>query len=167
MERSWAQSHRLVAVSAIITSLVAAAGVAAAQRRPAKDAAEWKAPARAARKANPFPADAASLNAGKALYAAECLDCHGARGAGDGPGARELKSSVPDLAKANVWQQSDGELFWKLSTGRGDMPGFDDMLSEEERWHVLNYSRATFAPKAGGDDGAKAASARKRPEAKR
>jgi mono/diheme cytochrome c family protein len=146
---------------AMVTGLAAGA---VAQRRPVKDRGEWKAPARAARKANPVAADAASIKAGKALYAAECLDCHGGRGAGDGPGSRDLKSPVPDLSKADLWRQTDGELFWKLSSGRGDMPGFDDMLSEEERWHVLNYARATFAPADKADDAATVAS-QKRPGA--
>lgn len=120
----------------------------------------WKAPARAARKANPVPADAASTKAGRVVYIAECLDCHGRRGAGDGNGARDLGSKVPDLNDPAVWRQSDGELFWKLSTGRGDMPGFDEMLTEEKRWHVLNYCRATFGPRGAGDaEGAGAAAA--------
>ena len=124
-------------------------GLAAAPGADPKSDGEWKAPARAARKKNPYPTDAASLKAGKTVYAAECADCHGDRGAGDGPGARDLKSSVPDLAAAGVWRQTDGELFWKLTNGRRDMPGFDDMLTEEQRWHVITYARATFAPRQG------------------
>ena len=154
---------RGIVVSTLITLLLLAS-VAAAQKRPAKD--EWKAPARAARKANPHAADAASLKAGKTVYAAECADCHGKGGAGDGPGARDLESAVPSLTKPEIWRQSDGELFWKLSTGRGDMPGFDDMLGEDERWHVVNYARATFAPKNGGN-GADVAGQRQRAEGKR
>lgn len=140
---------------------------AVAQRRSDKDQDDWKAPARAARKANPVTADAASLKAGRKVYVAECIDCHGSRGAGDGPGVKDLKSKVPTLTGADVWRQSDGELFWKLSTGRGDMPGFDDMLSEEERWHVLNYARATFAPQDGTDERASVATQRQRSEGKR
>ena len=59
-------------------------------------------------------------------------------------GARDLKSQVPALTNPEIWRQSDGALFWKISTGRADMPGFEDMLSEEQRWHVVNYLRATF-----------------------
>ena len=147
---------RGVIVFTLIALLLASA--AAAQKRPAKE--PWKAPARAARKANPHAADAASLKAGKAVYNAECADCHGRSGAGDGPGARDLKSAVPPLTRPEVWRQSDGELFWKLSTGRGDMPGFDDMLSDDERWHAVNYARATFAPKTGNGEGAEVAGER-------
>jgi mono/diheme cytochrome c family protein len=127
--------------------------------------AEWKAPPRAARKANPVAADAASLKAGRVVYVAECLDCHGRRGTGDGKGARDLKTKVPDLNDGSVWRQSDGELFWKVSNGRGDMPGFDETLTEEKRWHVLNYCRSTFG--GGGNEGAEPAAARQRREGKR
>jgi hypothetical protein len=42
---------------------------------------------------------------------------------------------------------TDGELFYWVSEGlRGTaMPAFRDLLSEEERWHVINFIR-TFAP---------------------
>src|SRR5688572_4498784 len=99
--------RRVLILSTTFVILTGLAAGAVAQRRPAKDRGEWTAPARAARKANPFPADAASLKAGKALYAAECLDCHGSRGAGDGPGARDLKSPVPDLSKPDLWRPTD------------------------------------------------------------
>src|SRR5688500_1367915 len=94
--------RRILILFTTFAMVIGLSAGAVAQRRPAQDRGEWKAPARAARKANPFPADAASLKAGKALYAAECLDCHGSRGAGDGPGARDLKSAVPDLSKPDL-----------------------------------------------------------------
>ena len=144
-----ASIRRFLIASAIFALAVCLA--AANEKRPvAKDRGAWEVPARAERKKNPLPADRASIECGRKVWVAECLDCHGKRGAGDGPGARDLKSAVPDLAIAAVWRQSDGALFYKLSTGRGDMPGFDDMLSAEERWHVLNYARATFAPRGAG-----------------
>ena len=136
------KAFRAVVVASTTLVLVAAA----------PEAGQWKAPARAARRANPVAADAASVKAGRVVYVAECLDCHGRRGAGDGPGARDLKTKVPNLADSQLWRQSDGELFWKLSTGRGDMPGFEEMLGEDKRWDVLNYSRATFAPRDGTRD---------------
>jgi mono/diheme cytochrome c family protein len=34
---------------------------------------------------------------------------------------------------------TDGEHFWKMTAGRGGMPPFVNDLTEEERWHVINY----------------------------
>jgi hypothetical protein len=37
---------------------------------------------------------------------------------------------------------SDGEIFWKVTLGiEGIMPGREKALTEEERWHVVNYVR--------------------------
>ena len=101
----------------------------------------WKAPARAARKKNPVPADAASIVRGKLLYRPNCEGCHGTAGRGDGPVAKDLERAPGDLASPTVAAQSDGELFWKISEGRKPMPGFDEPLTEEERWHIVNYTR--------------------------
>jgi mono/diheme cytochrome c family protein len=101
----------------------------------------WEAPKRDAEKANPVRADEKSVAAGKKLYARECQECHGASGRGDGAGAKDLADRPPDLRAADVQKQSDGALFWKLGKGRGEMPSYRKMLSEEERWEVVNYVR--------------------------
>jgi mono/diheme cytochrome c family protein len=40
-----------------------------------------------------------------------------------------------------VQDQADGELFWKISEGRGAMVGWKLIISEEDRWHLVNYIR--------------------------
>ena len=40
---------------------------------------------------------------------------------------------------------ADGELFYKITMGKGAMPKFKDMLSENDRWAVISYIR-TFHP---------------------
>ena len=107
---------------------------------------EWKAPARAARKKNPVSADEKSLAMGKELYAKECLSCHGAAGKGDGSAAKDLDKPPGDLSKPKMWEQSDGELFWKITEGKKPMPSEEKTFTEEQRWHVVNYIR-TLAPK--------------------
>ena len=42
---------------------------------------------------------------------------------------------------------TDGELFWKMSNGRGMMQTWKDQLSENQRWLLVNYIR-TFAAKS-------------------
>ena len=111
----------------------------------------WTAPARAARKENPVVADAKSLAAGKELYTAGCLPCHGAAGKGDGTAAALLeRNGVPirpgNLSDPKLWQQSDGTIFWKISEGRTPMPAFQEAFTEEQRWQIVNYVH-TLAPK--------------------
>ncbi len=106
----------------------------------------WIASSRYARKANPVESTAASIAAGARLYTAQCVSCHGKTGTGNGVRAGELDPRPQDLTSPEVWLQSDGELFYKTTKGRTPMPAFDKLLSEEERWHTVNYIR-TFAPK--------------------
>ena len=108
---------------------------------------DWTAPARAARKKNPIPADEKSIATGKEVYIHQCLSCHGTTGKGDGPASKDLNPKPHDLGAANVAQQSDGALFWKITEGKKPMPSFEKLISEDERWHVVNYVR-TFAPPA-------------------
>jgi len=109
---------------------------------------DWRVPARAAHMPNPMPSDAQSLAVGRALYVAQCQACHGAAGHGDGPVAASLDKKPPDFSDRRTWQQSDGSLFWKISEGHRPMPSWRPIVSETDRWNVVNYLR-TLAPRAG------------------
>ncbi len=136
-------------LAALILFFGAASVVALCAARP-KSAEEvqeeWKAPARASRRKNPVPPDEKSLATGKAIYVRDCLSCHGAAGKGDGPAAKDLPKKCGDLSDPKQWEQTDGALFWKISEGKAPMTGYEKLLSEEDRWHVVNYLR-TLAPK--------------------
>lgn len=102
---------------------------------------EWKAPASADSKKNPLTADAATIAAGKVIYVKECQSCHGKKGKGDGPSAKDLDIPAGDFSKAAMQGQSDGALFWKTSEGRKPMPSFKKKLTEEKIWQTVIYMR--------------------------
>ncbi len=136
-------------VIALVLGLLAVIG----QNAPKTEGEAWTAPARAARKPNPIPADAKSLAQGKELFLAACLACHGPAGKGDGPVAGTLERNgvhirPGDLSNAKLWEQTDGTLFWKISEGRSPMPSFQEGFSEEQRWQIVIYVR-TLAPHTG------------------
>ena len=84
--------------------------------------------------------DAAALAEGKALWNTHCKSCHGAKGLGDGSKAAQLKTEPGDFSKPIVQTQADGELFYKISEGRDDMPSFKKKLPEaDDRWSLVNY----------------------------
>jgi copper transport protein len=95
---------------------------------------------------NPYPPTPDSLAIGQRVYEQYCSTCHGIAGRGDGPLAASLPIPPADL-RVHVPQHSDGFLFQVVSDGipGTPMPGFAGSLSEEERWHVLNYMRALAA----------------------
>jgi len=88
---------------------------------------------------------------GAKLFAANCTDCHGADGRGDGPAARSLPLRPADLTAEHFWAHSDGDLYWYLShgfeapDGRVAMPGFTRVLSSEARWDLIDFMRALNA----------------------
>jgi mono/diheme cytochrome c family protein len=101
---------------------------------------KWVVPAKYTMK-NPIPAktDAA---VGKALYDKHCKSCHGREGYGDGPKADEMKGDLGDFSTAGFQKQTDGELFYKSTFGRDDMPEFAKKLPmDEDRWLIVNYMR--------------------------
>jgi len=127
-----------IAAGALAISAAALPPVQSLADTPQQD---WKAPARAARKKNPITADAKSIEVGRAIYAAQCLSCHGPSGRGDGPAAKDLNPKPRNLSDPKIQEQSDGSIFWKLTEGRTPMPTFEKLISEDDRWNVINYVR--------------------------
>ena len=102
----------------------------------------WPVPDNFKKMKNPVAVDATSIADGKALWSTHCKSCHGAKGMGDGSKAAQLKTEPGDFSKASTQSQTDGELFYKLSEGRDDMPNFKKKLPEaDERWSLVNFIR--------------------------
>ncbi len=101
---------------------------------------KWLAPASAKELKNPY-AGAESINKGKTVYQIRCVVCHGEKGEGDGPAGKALTPPAANQSTDAVQSQTDGELFWKISEGRGAMVGWKLIVSEEERWALVNYIR--------------------------
>lgn len=110
----------------------------------------WLVPTRAKKRRNPVAATAESVKAGALLYRDHCLVCHSATGDGNGPWVEKLATKPKDFTDRGVMNaMTDGEIFWKISKGRGEMPRFDNKLSERQRWQLVNYLRTLAS--AGGD----------------
>lgn len=106
---------------------------------------KWEVPAKYKTMKNPTAAaakDKENLAIGKSLYAKQCSSCHGSKGWGDGSKAKEMKGDLGDFSSDETQNATDGELFYKITEGRNDMPGFAKKIpSEEDRWLVVNYMR--------------------------
>jgi len=99
---------------------------------------QWWAPLEAKALANAVSGVGNARN----LVDANCMPCHGDSGRGDGPAALALPPPKPaDWTSDRVQQQTDGEIFWKITHGRGVMPAWKH-LSERERWELVNYIRS-------------------------
>ncbi|MDR5695745.1 MAG: cytochrome c [Armatimonadota bacterium] len=107
-------------------------------------ATHWKAPQEARTLQNPIKATQASIAKGKELYMTYCAKCHGLKGLGDGPSVGSLRVQA-GLNLTILGSESDGEIFWKISVGRAEMPPFELILTPEERWHLVNFIRTLKA----------------------
>jgi mono/diheme cytochrome c family protein len=101
----------------------------------------WKAPKEAAEKQNPIKKSKRSIRLGMKLYTQFCADCHGKSLDGSGPIAGYLETKPPDL-KQRAKHHPDGDFFWKIQYGRGDMPPFNEDLQEKEIWDIINYIKS-------------------------
>ena len=100
----------------------------------------WMAPKKAANIKNPIALNDKSTERGKEVYNQNCAACHGDNIEGLAAEAAGLEMSPPNLKK-RLRTHSDGDFFWKIKEGRGDMPSFNDDLSDEQVWEVINYIR--------------------------
>ena len=101
----------------------------------------WVAPEEAKAITNPNNPNKKSIKNGEALYKQSCALCHGDIGKGDGIGAQALNPKPADHTADAVQSQTDGEIFWKISKGRGQMIGWDPIIAESDRWDIVNYIR--------------------------
>lgn len=102
---------------------------------------------------------------GAQIYDEKCTGCHGAKGAGDGPGAAALVGTVPDFSKGFGKLEREA-LIRSVLRGKKLMPSFDTMLSREDVEAAIQHMSQVGKPKPkpkegegkegeGGKDGAK------------
>ena len=102
---------------------------------------KWLSPAPSAAKKNPIAPTQDSIVAGQKIYSKTCAMCHGKSGDADGPAVIELNIHPAKLSDPQLAIESDGALFWKITTGKKPMPAYGKRFSETDRWHLVNYIR--------------------------
>lgn len=85
-----------------------------------------------------------SVASGRALYAEHCVACHGSGGLGDGPLASSLPRPPANLSEPHTALHTVGDMHWWLVHGipQSGMPGLGAVLSEDDRWDLINFLRA-------------------------
>jgi glucose/arabinose dehydrogenase len=84
---------------------------------------------------NPYEGQAAAAQAGRKLYAQDCLACHGKTGKGTG--------NVPSLVDGKLDSVKPGEVFWFITRGdkENGMPSWA-ALPAKARWQIVTYVKA-------------------------
>ena len=127
----------MVSVLTLVTFAYSGGGAAAADSMSGK----WLSPAPSAAKKNPIAPTQDSIAAGQKIYSKTCAMCHGKGGDADGPAVIELNIHPAKLSDPKLANESDGSLFWKITTGKKPMPTYGKRLSETDRWNLVNYIR--------------------------
>ncbi len=127
---------KLIAISLFVFSFLIS-NQAFAQKK-------WDVPAAEKSKVNPKAKSSSATDLGKTEWNNTCKSCHGKLGMDDGPKGQTTseftEKSHVKLANATK-AQTDGELFYKIKTGKGGMPAYGKKLSEETMWGLVNYLR--------------------------
>ena len=91
---------------------------------------------------NPFAGNTAATTEGKVIYEQMCVLCHGLKGKGNGEAGLSLEKKPANfLTLKNIENETDGEIFWKITVGKPPMSSYDELLTEDQRWQLVNYIR--------------------------
>jgi len=100
---------------------------------------DWVVPEDRKARLSTFPFTDETRKEGDRLYQINCHSCHG------DPGKNNYIALQPppgDPATDKIQHNTDGEIFHKVTTGRGQMPSFRSVLTTEEIWKIVSYIRS-------------------------
>ena len=112
--------------------------------------------------ANPLPAlDSVHMVEAERLYLVNCGICHGTNLDGNGPlykdGNGPYAAAPRNLvADPVVLAMPDGQMFYSISYGKGQMGSYASQLSTTQRWMVIHYINSKQTPAKADAAGAKA-----------
>ena len=80
---------------------------------------------------------ARAQSSGEELYKANCSTCHGLTGEADTPAGQALKAH--SLKSPDVLAKSDAQLLAIAKKGKGQMPPWGDVLTDNQLKNVIAY----------------------------
>jgi mono/diheme cytochrome c family protein len=129
----------------VLSSLVLTGAFASPPQaqQPAAPPADAKIPPEAVSLVNPVKSTADSLARAKKIYGYECAMCHGDSGDGAGDLAKNMKVKMVDFRDPSALKgQTDGELFYIIKNGKGEMEGEGERVKPDDTWNLVNYLRS-------------------------
>ena len=94
---------------------------------------------------NPLPPGPESIARGAQAYQYYCVQCHGPNGDGKGTVGQSFAPLPTNLKGRPVQEQTDGDLFYRISFGFNRHPPLFYTAPEEDRWAVIHFMRSLAA----------------------
>ncbi len=97
---------------------------------------EWLIPQDQSVLPNPSEYNLENVKKGKVIYTRNCKSCHG------DPGKNNPLALDPlpvDIASERMHVNTEGDMFYKITNGKGIMPPFEASISEDDRWKLINF----------------------------
>lgn len=130
-------------LGASVLAIVWLPSLARQDQKPADKSGEFKVPPEIAKQTNPVKPTAANTAQAKKTYNIDCAMCHGKDGDGKGDLAVDMKLQLLDYQDAAALKdKTDGELFYIIQKGKGDMVGEGDRVKPDDVWALVNYVRS-------------------------
>lgn len=95
---------------------------------------------------NPLLLSGDNISLGSTYYGYYCIQCHGRYADGKGTVGQSFYPLPTDLSDPYVQEQTDSQLFKKISLGFNRHPPLAYTVSEHERWAIIIYIRSLRAP---------------------
>ena len=76
---------------------------------------------------------------GKEIYQKRCQSCHGPDGNGNAKVAQALKTEIESITTPAILGKPEAELLKAIADGKGKMPPFGKVMSEQDQRAVLSY----------------------------
>lgn len=125
----------------VLTVAPAFAFPSQSQEPPKTPPTEYKIPPGDANKPNPVKPSPESIARGKKIYGFDCAMCHGKTG--DGKGDMGDIKGIPDFTDpAALKNRTDGELYYIIDKGKGEMPPEGSRAKPDDLWNLVNYVRS-------------------------
>ncbi len=96
-----------------------------------------------------FPRERPNAQRAARLFLENCIPCHGQRGDGDGPRAKELDPPPAKLSDRARLDETPPYVFYNaitLGVANTAMASFADSLSDQERWDLAFYAWSVRQP---------------------
>jgi mono/diheme cytochrome c family protein len=112
-------------------------------QEPAPAPAQSTIPPEAKNMVNPVKPTPESQAHAKKVYGYDCALCHGANGNGKGDVVADMKLTLKDYTDpAALKDLTDGEIFYIIKNGKGQMTGEGDRMKPDDIWNMVILVRS-------------------------